>query len=80
MIADVESRIKAYMDACEDNDIKPTVSGLTSKLGVSKETIRHIRLGVYKSGKPYTTTPHIKRCIDNSDFETVVQAVKQCKS
>ena len=80
MIADVESRIQAYMNVCKADNIKPTIYGLADRLGVNKETLRHIRLGAYKQGKPYTKTPHIKRCIDNSDFEIIRQAMEQCKS
>ena len=25
-------------------------------------------IGYYKADKPYTTKPHITRCIDNNDF------------
>lgn len=80
MIADVTGQIQAYMSVCKADNTKPTIYGLADKLGVNKETLRHIRLGVYKKGKPYTATPHPKRCIDNSDFETIIQAMEQCKS
>ena len=48
MIADVESRIQAYMNVCKADNIKPTIYGIANVLGISDETLRHIRLGTYK--------------------------------
>ena len=37
MIADVESRIQAYMNVCKADNIKPTIYGLADRLGVNKK-------------------------------------------
>lgn len=79
MIADVESRIQAYMNVCKADNIKPTIYGLADRLGVNKETLRHIRLGTYKKGKPYTNTPHTNRAVHNKDFDAVKQAIQGVK-
>ena len=79
MIADVESRIQAYMNVCKADNIKPTIYGIANVLGISDETLRHIRLGTYKKGKPYTNTPHTNRAVHNKDFDAVKQAIQGVK-
>ena len=36
----VEGRIHWYFDHCDDNDMKPTVTGLCNALGISRNTLR----------------------------------------
>lgn len=61
-------KTSSYVSYCEEHNKAPTYTGIGNLLGVSGNTIRHIVIGYYKADKPYTTKPHITRCIDNNDF------------
>ncbi len=46
--AQVENRINAYFDYCEDNDRKPNIIGMANWLGVSRDTIATWKTGEYR--------------------------------
>lgn len=63
--------VNEYDKKCFEHHRKPSYKGLGTELGITGQTVRNIVTGIYKDGKPYTTTPHITRCIDNEDFSIV---------
>lgn len=67
----LQTVVSEYDKKCIELNIKPTHRGLGNELGITGQTVRNIVTGIYKDGKPYTTTPHITRCIDNEDFSIV---------
>lgn len=63
--------LKALIDCyLKDCNYKPTKRGLSEKLGISPTTIYNVCLGTF-NGHIYTATPHVKRAIDNNDFELI---------
>lgn len=50
----VEQRIKDYFSFCVEHDRKPNIKGLGNWIGVSDETVRNWRKGVYREG------PHLE--------------------
>ena len=63
-------QINEYLERCRTTNHKPTYSGIGIALGISGRTIANVVHGHF-NGKPYTTKPHITRCIDNDDFELI---------
>lgn len=59
---------KAYIEHCQEHNKQPTYNGIGICLGISGNTVRHVVTGFYKADKEYTDKPHVKRCIDNTDF------------
>ena len=59
---------KGYIEHCQEHNKQPTYNGIGYCLGISGATVRHVVTGYYKDNKPYTDKPHVKRCIDNTDF------------
>lgn len=57
----VENRIVEYFTYCEQNDRKPNIKGLGNWLGVSGETVRLWRQGVYREGTHFAV---IKKAVD----------------
>ena len=45
----VEERITWYFNHCIEDDMKPTVGGLTNSLGISRETLNQWKNGDYRS-------------------------------
>lgn len=66
----VNLKTKLYWIFCLKKDKKPTYRGLAHALGVSESTISNVVHGFF-NGHKYTNTPHIRRCIDNSNFEII---------
>lgn len=77
MIIDTEIQIQAYFNKCELDQSRPTKQGLAKYLGISNKTLEHVNTGYYRTGKPYTPTPHTTRVFDNADFEIVQTACKR---
>lgn len=46
----VEERIWWYFNHCIDNDMKPTVMGLSNALGVHRDCLRTWKIGEYRAG------------------------------
>lgn len=57
----VQQRILDYFEHCVENDRKPNIKGLGNWLGVSDETVRNWRNGVYRSE---THLGVIKKAVD----------------
>lgn len=57
----VEDRINAYFDFCEDNDRKPNVVGMANWLGVDRRTLLRWRSGDYRTE---THCPLIEKTMD----------------
>lgn len=57
----VEQRITDYFNYCADNDRKPNIKGLGNWLGVSGETVRLWRQGVYREDTHFAV---IKKAVD----------------
>ena len=68
----VNSKTQVYWTFCIQTDKRPTYKGLAEILGVSESTICNV-VHVFFNGHPYTDKPHVMRCIDNSNFETIKQ-------
>ena len=60
-----------YLDECDHKHRKPSHYSFGRFIGVLPTTIRHVCNGCYADDKPYTDKPHIKRVIDNSDFDLI---------
>lgn len=68
---DLKDHITNYLHDCYIRGRKPSYFTFGHYLDISPTTVRHVCTGYYASGKPYTNKPHIKRVIDNSDFEMI---------
>ena len=68
---ELQNSIDRYKNECEQRNKAPTFHGLASVIGVCTQTICNVNNGCYASGKPYTSKPSVKRCIDNNDFELI---------
>ena len=63
--------IAKYWIFCNENDKSPSFAGIGRVLGISDVTVRRVAKGMYSDGRYYTSSPHISRCIANSDFPLV---------
>lgn len=63
--------VTKYKIKCVQEHRQPTYNGIGNELCITGATVGHIVRGTYKKGKPYTTKPHITRCICNDDFSII---------
>lgn len=57
----VAGRIEEYFDFCEQQDLKPNIKGLGNWIGVSDETVRLWRNGIYRNDSHFGV---IKKAVD----------------
>lgn len=60
-----------YNKECRKQHKRPTYKELAQELNIHSSTISNIVRGMYADGKPYTSKPHITRCINNDDFAII---------
>ncbi len=66
----LENMILVYKGDCDSHGRDPTYAGLSRQLGISEKTVSRVVCGLY-NGRPYSSHPHVRRCIGNADFEIV---------
>ncbi len=66
----LELKIKMYMLECHNMSSRPTYKGIGKILGISESTISNVVHGFF-NGHPYTSKPHVNRCINNQDFKII---------
>lgn len=76
----LRNQVNEYQERCRTTNHEPTFRGVGIALGISGRTVANVVRGYYCIGKPYTTKPHITRCIDNSDFEVIKGIFSDLKS
>lgn len=63
-------KVNGYKKRCMRAKRQPTYKGVGSLLGISGSTVSNVVNGEF-NGRRYTDKPHVSRCIDNKDFETI---------
>ena len=71
MISGLDGLVNDYLDDCFLRGRKPSLNSLGKFIGASRMTIKHVCLGCYADGRPYTDKPSANRAIANSDFEMI---------
>jgi len=64
-IAQVESRMNEYLDICEEDGVKPTVTGLCNSLNISKRTLYRWANGDIRSGTHQETIVRYYRMLED---------------